>query len=253
MSKFQESGAPDEDFGAASSQGSSPGRSAHQIRHMAEVRLLTPAELDERRIIHAFTSNREALNAFRELRVQLLQRAGRRNFVVLITTVAPEGGATFSALNLAASFALDSAKTALMVDCNFYSPSVEKLLFVEPEHGLTDFLEDHTLDVDDIIYASGIPRLRVIPVGHQRATGTEYYSSTRMEMFVHGVRLRYPDRYIILDGPPVGMYPDSRILADLADYVVLIVPYGKVNQEQVQMAIEALPEGKLLGVVFNHG
>lgn len=226
---------------------------AHQIRHMAEVRLLKPEELDEKRIIHAFTPNREALNVFRELRIQLLQQSGRRNFVVLVTTVAPGGGATFTALNLAAAFALDNAKTALLVDCNFYSPTLDKLLFVDPEHGLTDFLEDQTLDVDDIIYASGIPRLRMIPVGHQRAIGTEYYSSTRMDMFVNGVRLRYPDRYIVLDGPPVGIYPDSRILADLCDFVLLVVPYGQVTQEQVQAAIEALPENKLVGVVFNHG
>lgn len=227
--------------------------SAHQIRHMAEVRLLRPEELDEKRIIHAFTPNREALNVFRELRIQLLQRGGRKNFVLLVTTVAPGGGATFAALNLAAAFALDNAKTALLVDCNFYNPTLEKLLFVDPEHGLTDFLEDQTLDVDDIIYASGIPRLRVIPVGHQRATGTEYYSSARMDKFVNGVRERYADRYIVLDGPPVGIFPDSRILADLCDFTLLVVPYGKVSQEQVQAAIEALPEDKLVGIVFNHG
>lgn len=227
--------------------------SPHQIRHMAEVRVLKPEELDERRIIHPVTPNRDALNVFRELRIQLLQQGARRNFVVLVTSVCPQGGATFTALNLAAAFALDNAKTALLVDCNFYNPSVETLLFVDPEHGLTDYLDDNTLDVDDIIYASGIARLRVIPVGHQRVTGTEYYSSARMDLFINGVRERYGDRYIVLDGPPVGIYPDSRILADLADYVLLVAPYGKVTQEQVQAAIEALPEQKLLGVVFNHG
>lgn len=229
------------------------GAPGHQIRHMSELPPLSPNELDDRRIIHAATPNREALNTFRELRTQLLQRGGKENFVVLVTSVSEGGGASFVALNLAAAFALDNAKTALLVDCNFYAPAVEKLLFVQHEYGLTDYLDSETIDADEIIYASGIPRLRIIPVGHQLTTGTEYYSSARMEHFVADVRTRYADRYVVIDAPPVGIYPDSRILADLCDFVLLVVPYGKVTQEQVQAAVDALPEQKLLGIVFNNG
>lgn len=232
------------------SQGSSL---SHQIRHMSELPPISPAELDDRRIIHAATPNREALNTFRELRTQLLQRSSKENFVVLVTSVAEGGGASFVALNLAAAFALDNAKTALLVDCNFYEPAVEKLLFVQHEYGLTDYLDSETIDADEIIYASGIPRLRIIPVGHQLTTGTEFYSSARMEYFVADIRSRYLDRYVVIDAPPVGIYPDSRILADLCDFVLLVVPYGKVSQEQVQAAVDALPEHKLLGIVFNNG
>lgn len=214
---------------------------------------MSVADLDERRIIHPGTPNREALNTFRELRTQLLQRGGKDNFVVLITSVSEAGGASFVALNLAAAFALDNAKTALLVDCNFYTPAVEKLLYVQHEYGLTDYLDSESMDADEIIYASGIPRLRIIPVGHQSTTGTEFYSSARMEHFVLDARQRYSDRYVVIDAPPVGIYPDSRILADLCDFVLLVVPYGKVTQEQVQAAVDALPEQKLLGIVFNNG
>lgn len=226
---------------------------SHQIRHMSELPPLSPAELDERRVIHAASPNREALNTFRELRTQLLQRSSKDNFVVLVTSVSTGGGASFVSLNLAAAFALDNAKTALLVDCNFYTPAVEKLLYVQHEYGLTDYLDSETMDADEIIYASGIPRLRIIPVGHQLTTGTEFYSSARMEHFVHNLRQRYADRYVVIDAPPVGIYPDSRILADLCDFVLLVVPYGKVTQEQVQAAVDALPEQKLLGIVFNNG
>lgn len=223
------------------------------IRQMAEVRPLSREELDERKIIHAATQNREALNAFRELRTVMLQRAGKQNFVVLVSGVSPQSGASFMSLNLAAAFALDHAKTSLLVDCNLYEPSVDRLLYVEPEYGLTEYLENPELEVDDIIYASGIPRMRIIPAGHSYMTGAEFYASARMESFMHSVRQRYADRYIVIDAPPLGSSAESRILADLVDFVLLVVPYGKVTQDQINAALEAVPEEKLIGMVFNNG
>lgn len=224
-----------------------------QIRQMAEVRPLSREELDERKIIHAAMQNREVLNVFRELRTLLLQRAGKQNFVVLVSSVAPQGGGSFVSLNLAAAFSLDHAKTSLLVDCNLYDPSVDKLLYVEPEYGLTEYLENPDLEVDDIIYASGLPRMRIIPAGHSYMTGAESYASSRMEGFLASVRQRYPDRYVVLDAPPIGASAETKILTDLCDYVLLVVPYGKVSQDQINAALEAVPEQKLIGMVFNNG
>lgn len=223
------------------------------IRQMAEVRPLSREELDERKIIHAASQNREALNAFRDLRTLLLQRAGKQNFVVLVSGVGLQSGASFVSLNLAAAFALDYAKTSLLVDCNLYDPSVDRLLYVEPEYGLTEYLENPDLEVDDIIYASGIPRMRIIPAGHSYMTGAEFYASSRMENFMRDVLSRYSDRYIVIDAPPLGSSAEARILADLVDFVLLVVPYGKVTQDQINAAIEAVPEEKLIGMVFNNG
>ncbi len=223
------------------------------IRQMAEVRPLSREELDERKIIHAASQNREALNAFRDLRTLLLQRAGKQNFVVLVSGVGLQSGASFVSLNLAAAFALDYAKTSLLVDCNLYDPSVDRLLYVEPEYGLTEYLENPDLEVDNIIYASGIPRMRIIPAGHSYMTGAEFYASSRMENFMRDVLSRYSDRYIVIDAPPLGSSAEARILADLVDFVLLVVPYGKVTQDQINAAIEAVPEEKLIGMVFNNG
>lgn len=225
----------------------------HQIRQMAEVRGLSREEMDERKIIHPAMQNRDVLNVFRDLRTLLLQRAGKQNFSVAVTSLSHGGGASYVALNLAAAFALDHAKTSLLVDCNLYAPSVDKLLYVEPEYGLTEYLENPSLGVDDIIYSSGVPRMRIIPVGHSHLAGAEYYASSRMERFLGDVRDRYPDRYVVLDTPPVGLSAEARILIELCDFVLLVVPYGKVTQEQVLSGVESLPADKFAGVVFNNG
>ena len=48
----------------------------------------------------------------------------------------------------------------------------------------TDTTSTAPIDVEDIIYASGIPRLRVIPVGSHCESGAEYFSSQKMQHFL---------------------------------------------------------------------
>lgn len=214
--------------------------------------LLSQEELTERKIIYPGMPQREVLNTFREIRTRLLQRAGQDNFALMVCSVGDGGGSSFTAINIAAAFALDERKTALYIDCNLYDPYAAKLLPTEPEYGLTDYLEDATLSVEDIIYASGIPRLRVIPSGAIRETAVEYFNSTRMQDLISGLKERYPDRFIVLDVPPVSATTEARILSQLCDYSVLVVPFGKVTSSQVLSGIDAVGRERFAGLIFNN-
>ena len=223
-----------------------------KISNMAELGRMTVEEMAERKIVHPGMPQKDVLNTFRELRTQLLKLAENRNIVIMVTSVVANAGTSFVATNLASVFALDKTKTAMLIDCNLYDPRLNFLLDVEPDYGLTDYLAEEKLDVNDIIYATGIPRLRVVPVGTHTEAGAEYFASHRMRSFIDGLKARYPDRFLIIDAPPIGVWAEARILADLSDYVVLVVPYGKVNEAQVTAAIDALGEEKLAGILFNN-
>ncbi|MCG8668494.1 MAG: polysaccharide biosynthesis protein [Pseudomonadales bacterium] len=223
-----------------------------QIRQMAEVELLSLQELEEKKIINPRTDNKGLINTFREIRTKLVQGSGKKNFVCMVTSVVHGGGASFIGLNLAAAFALDQSKTALIIDCNLYEPSIDKMFDIAPEYGLTDYLEDSTLSIDDIIYATGISRLRVIPAGSFREAGAEYFSSDRMMQFIRSVKERYSDRYIFIDAPPVGISAEGRILSEFCDYSVLVVPYGKVTNTQIEAGLDAIGKDKPIGLIFNN-
>jgi protein-tyrosine kinase len=223
-----------------------------KISSMAELGRMTLDELSERKILHPGMPNKEILNTFREIRTQLLKRAEGGNFVVMVTSITGKAGASFVSTNLGAVLALDKTKTALLIDCNLYDPSLSKLLDVEPDYGLTDYLAEEHLDINDIIYASGIPRLRIIPAGTHVEVGAEYFSSVRMKQFLSDLKQRYPDRFVILDVPAVGLWAEARILTELSDFAVLVVPYGKITESQVVAAIDAIGEDKLAGMVFNN-
>lgn len=225
--------------------------SKEKIRQMAEVYRLSDTELDERKIIHTKMRDVKTLNVFRELRTKIMQKAGGENFSLLVTSVASGGGSTFLTKNIAASFALDQSKTALVVECNLSgADSNWQISYID--NGLSDFLRDPSVALDEIVYATGIPRLRLVPIGNTDDIGTEHFTSYRMRQFHDELRSRYSDRYIVIDAPPIGTNADAQILAELADFVLVCVPYGLVNRQQIAKAIASIPSEKMMGLVFNN-
>ncbi|WP_250658258.1 polysaccharide biosynthesis protein [Alkalimarinus coralli] len=222
-----------------------------QIAKMDEPKNLNKDDLIEKKIIFPDSPDKVTVNKFRALRTKILERSGNNNFALLVASVKEGGGGSFVALNLAASFAFDAGKTALIIDCNLGRPELHSKLDLIPDIGLTDFLNDPNMDIASIIYPTGIPRLRLIPAGTRAEFAGEYFSSFRMKQFLHALRKRYPDRYIIIDAPDFETSPDSRILSDLCDYSMLVVPHGVVGETEVADVAASLSKEKLLGVVIN--
>ena len=213
---------------------------------------LAPVQLEQRRLIHREESVRRQADAFREIRTRLLAMAGQQNFVTLVVAVSPRSGGSFVARNLAAAFAFDDAKTSLLIDCNVRHPGQHKAMGVEPVRGgLVDLMEHPAIGIESILYHTGVPHLRLIPAGKARESGSEYFSSHRMRTVIDSLRSRYADRYLFLDGPAIKGSPDARILADLADFVVVVAGYGRDTPEAISQSLTHFEPSKLAGVVFN--
>lgn len=214
-----------------------------------EVRVLDDSVRTRYRIICPNLGDDATVQAFRELRTRIVKKTQGRSCVVLVTGVTARGGGSFVALNLSVAFAFDAGKTALLMDCNLGNPMMHGLCPGGDVRGLTDYLENDALGASEIIHPVGIERLRVIPAGSQRPAPSEYFTSPRLRRLLDSVRRTEPYPFVIIDGPP--MNADSQILAELCDYVLLVVPYGKVTGAKLERSIQAVDREKLLGVVFN--
>ncbi len=212
-------------------------------------RLFSNEELAEMRIVFPGMAQRDVLNAYRELRTQLMQRAGRRHFVVIVSSLAEHHGSDTVAMNIAASIAFDEQHHALYIDCNLEQPRGERLIQHKPRHGLSEYLVDGGIAADDIVYESGIPRLSVVPVGAPRSTAVEYLSSPRMSELLDYLKGQAP-RFIVIDVPPVEQSVVARIVAPMADQAVLAVPFGTVNVTQIMSGVDAVGQQRLAGLVF---
>lgn len=225
---------------------------AHSVARVAGTKALTPAQSEDRSLINREVPRPE-VDAFRELRTRLLA-ACDGNFVTLVAPVSRGSGGSFVARNLAAAFAFDEAKQALLIDCDFLHPSQHHTMRLDsPNVGLVDYLEDVGGNIGDVLYDTGVPRLQLLPAGRSREAGVEYFSSFRMRLLLDSLRSQYPDRYVFLDSPPVHGRPDARILADLADVVVLVTGYGRDTPAAIALAAANFDPNKLAGVVFNEG
>lgn len=223
------------------------------IRRMSDPVRIEPKRRYEQGIIE-YGSRRHAgvVQSFRKMRTLLLQQAQAGNFTTMVTGMRPGSGASFVARNLAAALAFDEMRTALLVDCNRDTPTVGDLLDGRARNGLTDLLENpDAISIGDVIYSTGIPRLRAVPVGRRRDRPTEYFTTHRMKAFLEVTRRRYPDRYVIVDAPSMEASADPRILADWCQYVLLVVRYGEATRDELLEAVATFPREKFVGVIFN--
>ncbi len=223
------------------------------IPPLAEPGTLTNTQLQDRATIYRTDRMQPEVDAFRELRTRLLAVA-EGNFITLVAPVSAGSGGSFVARNLAAAFAFDATKSALLVDCDLRHPSQHKTMRIDPANGgLIDYLDDDETDIADVIYPTGVGRLSLLPTGAARESGAEYFSSLRMRVLLDSLRGRQGGHYMVLDGPPVRGNPDARILADLADVVVLVAGYGCDTPATIAQAASSFDPAKFAGVVFNEG
>ncbi len=224
---------------------------SRDIMRMRDATIFNSTELAERRIIHDDMEDHAVQAAFMNLRTNILRRCQNRGSVILVESVAYDGGGSFVAMNLAAAMAADETKTSLLVNCNMGKTGVVDEL-VDPElKGLTDFIDDPELSAHEIIYPSGIRRVRVVPPGTKRNSYREFFTDKRWRKLIRELKHRYRDRYIVIDGPPLGHSATAETLLDAADYVLVVVPYGRISDRQLKAATRRIPPEKVLGVVMN--
>jgi len=88
-------------------------------------------------------------------------------------------------------------------------------------------------------------------MGHRNETSAAHFTSARFSLFMDEIKSRYDDRYVIVDGPAIGNSVDARVLSEICDYTVLVIPYGGITPDALDAVIDEIDERKLAGIVIN--
>ncbi len=225
--------------------------SEHVISKMSQQKKYTDKELQKHHIISANSPDLSLVNQFRNLRTNLLSSQKSSNFVTLITSVVDGFDTGLIATNIAASFALDSNKTSLLINADTLHDDISTVFGVQPDIGIIDYLESSELSVNNILYETPVPRMRYIPCGKRRDNASEYFTSQRMKQLINKLLSRYPERYPIINSSSISSSADTRILLDSCDCVVLIVPYGKCTENDIDQAMKTVGSDKFAGIVLD--
>jgi len=169
---------------------------------------------------------------------------------LMVTSSVPCEGKSLTALNLAVSMAQELDHTVLLVDADLRRPSVHNYLNIEQGVGLAEVLKGEA-GLADTIVPTGIGKLSIIRAGRLIDNPAELFSSQRTRDVLRELKSRYPDRYIILDTPPVLPFAESRSLAHLVDGVLFVVMERLASQANIKDALDSLKGCPILGMVYN--
>lgn len=184
------------------------------------------------------------------LRHAIVHHQGGDIRTVLVTSATTGEGKTTIAARLAASFARSFDHWALLLEADMRRPVLGTRLQLAPSPGLAGHICDG-VPLADVIQPTGFPKLSAIVAGRQSPQAADVVASSQMRRIAEEMRARYPDRYIIVDAPPVLATPEALSLSVLVDGIVLIVRARRTSRAVVAQALRTLPREKVLGVVLN--
>ncbi len=169
---------------------------------------------------------------------------------ILVTSTGPQEGKTFTAVNLAASFAQLGEKT-LLIDCDLRRPSVHKIFTLKNGKGVSDYLVGE-VELDKIIKKTEVENLSVIFSGSFAPNPAELLNPQNLEQFMQLLKTKF-DR-IILDSPPIIPVSDVIGLSTVVDGVIQVIQWGKVSRQVIKRAIKTLREvnARILGAILNN-
>ncbi|MFA9201173.1 MAG: AAA family ATPase [Cypionkella sp.] len=168
---------------------------------------------------------------------------------VLVCSPHPGEGKTFCAVNLAIAMAGERDGEVLLVDADFAKPSVLSTLGLPKGPGLMDALADPSLKVEDLVMATDIPHLFVLPAGNQTAADSEWLASARTAEVLDRLTRGAANRMVVFDSPPALAASPAAELAKHVGQALLVARADQTGRNALEDAIQLLgacPDIKLL-------
>jgi capsular exopolysaccharide synthesis family protein len=165
---------------------------------------------------------------------------------LLITSPGVGDGKTTVSVNLALSLAR-LGNRVLLIDADMRHPSIHEALGIVVDRGLASYLAgmgEWWTGIQNEVF----PNLAVLPAGNDAAEPADLLANARMRELMAEATKAYD--YVVIDSPPLLPHlADPRILAELADGVLLTVRGGSTQRDVALRAVSQL--NRVLGIVVN--
>jgi len=224
---------------------------ATSVPYLGEIPLDKEAMKDHRKKVMAVKEQGDDIvsEAFRILRTNMafLSKKDKPAQIITFTSFNIGAGKTFIARNLSMSLAY-MKKRVVMVDLDIRKGTLSRH-FGHYHVGVTNYLSDNTVKVDDIIqHQEGFD---LIPAGILAPNPAELLMDNRLDELMNELRTRYD--YIIADNVPVGLIADATIANRIADLTIFVVRAGKLDRRQLPDIEKLYQEKKLknMALVLN--
>ncbi len=170
--------------------------------------------------------------------VASLQLAGGHGApkVVLVSSSVPGEGKTTLAVSLAA-YVASLGRRVLLVDLDFRHSSLQRELGGKPEAGVLDLLLRERTPAEVIQHLPELG-LHYLPVARRPVDPFALFASNQMRQLLTDLRQDYD--CIIVDGPPLLVITEARLLASMVDKVLFVVKWAGTRRDMAQNALNLL-------------
>ncbi len=174
-------------------------------------------------VVHE-NKNNQMEEVFRSLRTNLQFIMSKDQKVILFTSSLSGEGKTFTAANLAVSFALLDKKVVL-VGLDIRKPRLAELFEIKDHHhGITNLLSMANPTAEDVekqILNSNVnDNLDILMAGPIPPNPTELIARPTLEMVIDTLKEKYD--YVLIDSAPVGLVTDTLQIGRVADATIIL-------------------------------
>ena len=191
----------------------------------------------------ADASRTEISDQFRSLRNNLAFQFPGGNNAFMVTSAGKGEGKSFTATNLAVSFAR-ARKRVVIVDFDFYNPQVANYLGQAGGKGLSNVLGGKAC-VEEVVYAAGDDLgIHYLPAGDHFENPGDLISNEQglQELFDY-----LHDRFdvVMLDVPPIGILTDAVLLNRFITGSLYVIRAGVSTKASLKRGRELIEAGHL--------
>jgi capsular exopolysaccharide synthesis family protein len=174
--------------------------------------------------------------------------------VIAVSSPGAGDGKTTIAANLG-SILSEIGNRVLLIDADLRKPTLHTMFGIENGDGLSNLLSgDEPMSLESVQALVRRPEnsnLDVLTAGTPGAASFDLFQTKRIAELIEAVRKDY--KLILIDTAPLLLIPESRTLARLADWSILVLRAGRTTEEAAiaarqQMADDGIP---LLGTILN--
>jgi capsular exopolysaccharide synthesis family protein len=212
------------------------------------------AVLNANRILSPDTPH-QAEGAYRMLRTRLMQKMRSNGWRTLgVTSIGPNEGKTFTAINLAVSIAAEVGQEVLLVDLDLRRPSVHRYLGIDPSEfaSVGQYLDGTSEKLGEMLVCPGIDRMGCLLTGVPLDQPSDLLASPRGKQLFDDLRRELPpETVIVIDLPPLLTVDDALAVAPMIDALLFVVAEGETKRDELTDARQLLEEFNLVGTLLN--
>lgn len=205
-------------------------------------------------VVHE-NKNSQMEEIFRSMRTNIQFMLKDNQKTILFTSTVSGEGKTFTAANLAVSFAL-LGKKVILVGLDIRKPRLAQLFEIDDKkHGITNLIVKNNPTEEDIrtqIISSEVNKnLDLLMAGPITPNPTELVTRTSLDIISKHLRDMYD--YVIIDTAPVGLVTDTLQIGRIADVTVYVCRADYTAKESFHLVNSLAAENKLpnMCVVIN--